>query len=119
MGELRASAVVPERAADGAGAAAQVPWVWADVRGGVGAAGAWGMVRARGASERDRPLAAPGDVDTMDGGGAAVVAGPPGTVAGVATAGPGSVGRDGVPSEREHGRAVAGSGRADRHGECG
>src|SRR5690349_16687417 len=92
VGELRATAVVPERAADGAGAAAPVPRVWADVLGGVGAAGARGLVRAGGAAERDRPLAAPGDVGAADGGGAAVVAGQAGAVATLAAARPGPVG---------------------------
>src|SRR5918992_1883342 len=103
VGELRASAVVLERAADGAGAAASVSRVWADVLGGVGAAGAGRVVRAGGAAERARPLAAPGDLDTADGGGAAVVAGAPGAVAAVAAARPGPVGRAGVSSECEHG----------------
>src|SRR5918992_2912369 len=79
VGELRATAVVPERAADGAGAAASVCGVWTDVFGGVGAAGAGRVVRAGGAAERARPLAAPGDLDTADGGGGAGVAGGPRT----------------------------------------
>src|SRR3954468_3789065 len=115
VGQLPAPAVVFERAAAGAGAAAPVSWVWADVLGGVGAAGAWRVVRARGAAGRDRPLAAPGDLGAPDGGGAAVVAGASGTVAGVAAAGAGPGRRAGVPSECEHGRALGGSGGGDSH----
>src|SRR5688572_26208331 len=113
VGRLSATAVVLARAGDGAGAAAPVSWVWADVLGGVGAAGAWRVVRAGGETECDRPLAAPGGVDAPDGGGAAVLAGASGAVAGLATAGPGASGQAGVPSECEHGRAVAGSGGGD------
>src|SRR5436190_11291572 len=104
VGELPASAVVLERAADGTGAAALVSRMWADVLGRIGAAGAWRVVRAGSEAERDRPLAAFRGVDAPDGGGAAVVAGAAGTVAGVAAPGPGPVGRDGLPSECEHGR---------------
>src|SRR4051794_1398080 len=43
VGQLPAPAVVFERAAAGAGAAAPVSWVWADVLGGVGAAGVMGV----------------------------------------------------------------------------
>ena len=46
------------------------------------------------------------------------MAGAAGAVAGVAAAGPGAVGRDGVPSECEHGRAVAGSGGGHGQGGC-
>src|SRR4051812_18146389 len=113
VGELRAPAVVPERASDGASAAASVSRVRADVFGRVGVARARRVVRAGGPSERDRPLAASGDIDASDGGGAAVVVGTPGAVAGLAAAGPGPHGRAGLSSEREHGRALAGPGRAD------
>ena len=94
--------------------------LWADVLGGVGAAGAWWVVRAGGETECDRPLAASGDLDAPDGGGAAVprFLGTAGAVAGLATAGPGAGGRPGVPAECEHGRAVAGSGGSDGQGRC-
>jgi hypothetical protein len=45
-GELPATAVVLAWAGDGAGAAAPVFWLWPDVLGAVGAAGAWWVVRA-------------------------------------------------------------------------
>src|SRR4051794_40344934 len=119
VGELHAAAVVPERAGDGAGAAAPVSWVSADVLGGVGAAGAWRVVCARGEAERDRSLAAPGDVDASDGGDPAIMAGAAGAMAGVAAAGPDAAGRAGLPSGCEHGRAVAGSGGSHGQGERG